>query len=49
MPRGYATLTATPAAIGRQLQIRGVSFEIIGIAPEDFVGLDLLPATSGRR
>lgn len=32
-----------PAAIGRQLQIRGVSFEIIGVAPEGFVGLDLLP------
>jgi predicted permease len=32
-----------PAAIGRQMQIRGVSFEIIGVAPEGFVGLDLLP------
>jgi predicted permease len=31
------------AAIGQQLQIRGVYVEIIGIAPEGFVGLDLLP------
>jgi predicted permease len=32
-----------PAVVGRQLQIRGVSLEIIGVAPEGFVGLDLLP------
>ncbi len=32
-----------PAAVGRQLQIRGVSVEIVGIAPEGFVGLDLMP------
>jgi predicted permease len=32
-----------PAAVGRQLQIRGVYVEIVGIAPEGFVGLDLLP------
>src|SRR5687768_1075204 len=32
-----------PAAIGQQLQIRGAYFEIVGIAPEGFVGLDLIP------
>jgi predicted permease len=32
-----------PAAIGQQLQIRGVYFSIVGIAPEGFVGLDALP------
>ena len=32
-----------PAAVGRQLRIRGTYFEIVGIAPEGFVGLDLLP------
>ena len=32
-----------PAALGQQLQIRGVYLEIVGIAPEGFVGLDLLP------
>ena len=32
-----------PAAVGRQLQIRGAYVEIVGIAPEGFVGLDLLP------
>ncbi|HTE66339.1 MAG TPA: ABC transporter permease [Candidatus Binatia bacterium] len=32
-----------PAAVGQQLQIRGVYVEIVGIAPEGFVGLDLLP------
>ena len=31
------------AAVGQQLQIRGVYVEIVGIAPEGFVGLDLLP------
>jgi predicted permease len=31
------------AAIGQQLQIRGVYVEIVGIAPEGFVGLDVLP------
>ncbi|HKE84982.1 MAG TPA: ABC transporter permease [Vicinamibacterales bacterium] len=32
-----------PAAVGRQLQIRGVYVEVVGVAPEGFVGLDLLP------
>jgi len=32
-----------PAAIGQQLQIRGVYVEVVGIAPEGFVGLDLVP------
>src|SRR5262245_44948549 len=32
-----------PAAVGQQLQIRGVYVEIVGVAPEGFVGLDLLP------
>ena len=32
-----------PAAVGQQLQIRGVYVEIVGIAPEGFVGLDVLP------
>ena len=32
-----------PAAVGQRLQIRGVYVEIVGIAPEGFVGLDLLP------
>jgi predicted permease len=32
-----------PAAVGQQLQIRGVYLEIVGIAPEGFVGLDALP------
>ena len=32
-----------PAAVGQQLQIRGVYVEIVGIAPEGFVGLDPLP------
>ncbi len=32
-----------PAAVGQQVQIRGVYVEIVGIAPEGFVGLDLLP------
>ncbi len=32
-----------PAAVGQQLQIRGAYVEIVGIAPEGFVGLDLLP------
>ena len=32
-----------PAAVGQQLQIRGVYVDIVGIAPEGFVGLDLLP------
>ena len=32
-----------PSAVGRQLQIRGTYVEIVGIAPEGFVGLDLLP------
>jgi predicted permease len=32
-----------PAAVGRQLQIRGVDVEIVGVAPEGFVGLDLIP------
>jgi predicted permease len=32
-----------PAAVGHQLQIRGVYVEIVGIAPEGFVGLDLIP------
>jgi predicted permease len=32
-----------PAAVGQQLQIRGVYVEIVGIAPEGFVGLDALP------
>jgi predicted permease len=32
-----------PAAVGQQLQIRGVYVEIVGIAPEGFVGLDLIP------
>jgi predicted permease len=36
-------LGGDPAAIGRQLRIRGTSFEIVGIAPEGFVGLDLIP------
>ena len=34
---------ADPAAVGQQLQIRGVYVEIVGIAAEGFVGLDLLP------
>ncbi len=32
-----------PAVVGQQLQIRGVYVEIVGIAPEGFVGLDLVP------
>jgi hypothetical protein len=32
-----------PAAVGQQLRIRGVYVEIVGIAPEGFVGLDLIP------
>jgi len=32
-----------PAAVGQQLQIRGVYVEIVGIGPEGFVGLDALP------
>ena len=32
-----------PAAVGQQLKIRGVYVDIVGIAPEGFVGLDLLP------
>jgi predicted permease len=36
-------LGGDPAAVGRQLRIRGVYVEIVGIAPEGFVGLDLLP------
>src|SRR5262245_48943241 len=36
-------LDGDPAAVGRQLQIRGLHVEIVGIAPEGFVGLDLLP------
>jgi putative ABC transport system permease protein len=36
-------LGGDPAAVGRQLQIRGVYVEIVGIAPEGFVGLDLIP------
>ena len=32
-----------PAAVGRELQIRGVYVEIVGVAPEGFVGLDLMP------
>jgi predicted permease len=32
-----------PAAVGRQLQIRGVYVEIVGVAREGFVGLDLVP------
>jgi predicted permease len=32
-----------PAAVSQQLQIRGVYVEIVGIAPEGFVGLDLVP------
>jgi len=32
-----------PAAVGQQLQIRGHYLEIVGIAPEGFVGLDALP------
>jgi len=32
-----------PAAVGQQLQIRGVYVEIVGVAPDGFVGLDLLP------
>jgi predicted permease len=32
-----------PAAVGQQLQIRGVYLEIVGIAAEGFVGLDALP------
>jgi predicted permease len=32
-----------PAAVGQQLQIRGAYVEIVGIAPEGFVGLDLFP------
>ena len=32
-----------PAAIGQQLQIRGVYVEIVGIAPDGFAGLDVLP------
>jgi putative ABC transport system permease protein len=34
-----------PAAVGQQLQLRGY-VEIVGIAPEGFVGLDLLPRDS---
>ena len=36
-------LGGDPAAVGQRLQIRGVSVEIVGIAPEGFLGLDLLP------
>jgi predicted permease len=36
-------LGGDPAAVGQQLQIRGAYVEIIGIAPEGFVGLDLVP------
>ncbi len=36
-------LGGDPAAVGQRLQIRGVYVEIVGIAPEGFVGLDLLP------
>lgn len=32
-----------PAAVGRRLQIRGVYVDVVGIAPEGFVGMDLLP------
>ena len=32
-----------PGAVGQQLQIRGVYVQIVGIAPEGFVGLDVLP------
>jgi predicted permease len=32
-----------PAAVGQQLQMRGVYVEIVGIAPEGFVGLDFVP------
>ena len=32
-----------PATVGKQIQIRGVYVEVVGIAPEGFVGLDLLP------
>ena len=32
-----------PAAIGQQVKLRGVYFEIVGVAPEGFVGLDLVP------
>ena len=32
-----------PAAVGQQLQIRGVYLEIVGVAPDGFVGLDLIP------
>ena len=32
-----------PAAVGQQLRIRGVYVEIVGIAPEGFVGLDAVP------
>jgi predicted permease len=34
---------ADPAIIGRQIQIRGVQVEIVGVAAEGFAGLDLLP------
>src|SRR4030095_14286763 len=34
---------AAPAGVGQRLQIRGVYVEIVGIAPEGFVGLDALP------
>jgi putative ABC transport system permease protein len=36
-------LGGDPAAVGQQLQIRGTYVEIVGIAREGFVGLDLLP------
>src|SRR5262245_58292255 len=36
-------LGGDPAAVGQQLQIRGVYVEVVGIAPEGFVGMDLLP------
>ena len=32
-----------PAAVGQQLQIRGVYLDIVGIADEGFVGLDVFP------
>jgi hypothetical protein len=38
-----AAFGGDPAAVGQQLQIRGVYVEIVGIAPEGFVGLDLFP------
>ncbi len=36
-------LGGDPAAVGQQLQIRGVYLEIVGIAAEGFVGLDVIP------